>query len=141
MQELLVGKHLVRVQEDTVFLTVHGQMILDETITIHEHIERILSQLHRVFIVVDNREGAGNSPDARRWIGEWNKRHKANGVAIFGSTGATSRALIALVFAVIRIFRKDSLPLVFVKDEAEARAWVSSERSKLAASPSESSAR
>ncbi len=32
---------------------------------------------------------------------------------------------------VIRIFRKDALPLVWVKGEAEARAWIAAERNKL----------
>lgn len=129
--ELKVGRHTVRLEDDTLYLAVNGAMDLGETITVHREIEKILTQLRRVFIIVDNRSGSGITPESRRWIGEWNRQHKASGVAVFGNTGATGRALIAIVFAVIRIFRKDALPLVWVKGEAEARAWIAAERNKL----------
>lgn len=131
MHELKVGQHLVRIEDDTVFLSVSGTMNEDETIKVHREIEKIIEALQRVFIIVDNRHGSGITPEARRFIGEWNRRYQASGVAVFGNQGATGRALIAIVFAVIRIFRSDSLPLVWVKGPAEARLWVAAERQKL----------
>lgn len=129
--ELKVGQHSVRVEDDTLSLAVSGVMGLDETILVHRELEKLLTEHHRAFVIVDNRHGSGISPESRRWIGEWNRHHQASGVAVFGNAGATGRALIAIVFAVIRIFRKDALPLVWVKGEAEARTWIAAERNKL----------
>jgi hypothetical protein len=132
MKNRSVGKHVIRAEGDTFFLACHELMNQEEAIEVHTEIEKILLHQHRVFIIVDYRHGAGTTPEARRWIGEWNERHKANGVAIYGNTGATARALIAMIFAVIRFFRKASLPMVWVKNEAEAVAWVTAERNSLA---------
>lgn len=107
-------------------------MSLDDTKAVHAELEAILRRHHRVFVIVDYRDGAGATPESRRWIGEWNERHRATGVAIFGNISTASRTIISTLFTVIRFCRKSSLPLVLVRNEAEAVEWVATQRSKLA---------
>jgi len=122
---------VLRTRDDTFFLTCHGQMSRDEAICVHAEIEAILRRLGRVYVIVDVRDSAGATPECRRWIGEWNERHRATGVAIYGNTSAAARSIIAMVFTVIRFCRKSSLPMMWVKNEAEAIAWVAAERTKI----------
>lgn len=131
MEARVAGRHVLRTKDDTFFLTCHGQMNRDEAIVVHAEIEGILRRIGHAFIVVDVRDGDGATPECRRWIGEWNERHRATGVAIYGNTGTAARSIIAMVFAIIRFCRKSSLPMMWVKNEAEAMAWVAAERNKL----------
>ncbi|MFO0573020.1 MAG: STAS/SEC14 domain-containing protein [Polyangia bacterium] len=126
----MVGKHTMTIEEDIVFLTMDGDMDLENAQTFHEQIEKVLTRLKRVFVLVDMTRARNTTPDARRFVAEWNRKHRASGAAIFGGS-VTQRAAAALTFAAIRIFRPSLLPIATLKTEAEARAWISEQRTKL----------
>lgn len=131
-RDRLVGRHRLRTEEDLVTLRMDGDMVLDETRQIHAELERVLAEVGRAFVLVDMSHGRNTAPDARRFIAEWNRRHRVSGAVIFGCS-VPQRAAATLVFAAIRLFRPSMFPLAMLKTEAEARAWIEEHRSKLLA--------
>lgn len=136
-QERRVGRHRMRTEEDVVFLGMDGDMDLDESKQIHAELERVLAEVGRAFVLVDMSHGGNTAPDARRFIAEWNRRHRVSGAVIFGGS-IPQRAAATLVFAAIRLFRPGMFQLAMLKTEAEARAWIDEQRSKLLARTSAS---
>lgn len=130
--ERFVGRHRLRTEGDVVFLQMDGDMVLDESKQIHAELERVLAEVGSVFVLVDMSYGRNTAPDARRFIAEWNRRHRVSGAVIFGGR-VPQRAAATLVFAAIRLFRPGMFPLAMLKTEAEARAWIVEQRSKLPA--------
>lgn len=126
----MVGKHTMRLEEDIVYLIMDGDMDLENAQAFHDQIEKVLTRLKRVFVLVDMTRARNTTPDARRFVAEWNRKHRASGAAIFGGS-TTQRAAAALTFAAIRMFRPSLLPIATAKTEAEARAWISEQRIKL----------
>lgn len=137
-----VGKHSYYQEEDTYFFILTGSLELPEAVAIHDQLALILKQQGRLFVVVDGRKGDGRAnskPEVRRYIAEWNRRHRATGVAVFGEHGHVTRTVMSMIFSAIRVFRKDALPLALVSDEAAARAWIAQERAKFLRSTGSSS--
>ena len=130
-----IGAHTLTVEDDVVFLALQGDYKLDDAMQTHAEIERLLSTLGRAFIAVDQTHGGATPPDARRFIADWNKRHRASGAVMFGG-GLVSSAAATLVLSAIRLFQPDMLPMVFAKSELEARDWISAQRTKLLNNPS-----
>jgi hypothetical protein len=132
------GKHSYYQEDDTYFLLLAGSLELSDAIAIHDQLALILQEHGRLFVVVDGRRGdrqGSSKPDVRRYIADWNRRHRATGVAVFGDHGPITRTVMTMIFAAIRVFRSDALPLALVQDEAEARAWIAAERTKLLRAP------
>jgi len=130
-----IGTHTLVVEEDLVFLTQHGDYKLGDAQQVNAEVEAVLARLGRVFVLVDQRAAGTTPPDARRCLAEWNKKHKASGAAIFGGSAA-ARAAATLVLTAVRVFRPDSTPTIFTTTEAEARAWIAAQRTKLLAAGS-----
>jgi hypothetical protein len=126
----IVGTHEVHIDNDLVHLLQHGDYTLDDAIKTHAEIEAVLIKLGRAFILVDQSRAGITFPEVRKFIGDWNKKHKASGAAMYGGSLA-SRAAATLVLSVIRLFRPDTLPTVFMQSEAEARNWINTQREKL----------
>lgn len=131
-QDRLVGRHRLCTEADVVILRMDGDMVLDESKQIHAELERVIEEHGRVFVLVDMSQGRNTAPDARRFIAEWNRRHRVSGAVIFGGS-VPQRAAATLVFTAIRLFRPSMFPLAMLKTEAESRAWIEEQRSKLLA--------
>lgn len=125
-----VGTHTVYIEDDTVILVQNGTYHLEDARLTHEHVERILYGLGRVFVMVDQSNAGSNMPETRRFLRDWNKRHKASGAVMFGGSGM-SIAAASLALSVIRFLHADALPVAYVKNEAEARAWIAQQRGRL----------
>jgi hypothetical protein len=130
----VLGTHEIRIEGDTIFLIQQGDYSLDDALKTHAEIEGVLNKLGRVFVLVDQSHAGQTSPEARRSITEWNKRHRASGSAVFGGS-RVSRAAATLVITAIRLFKPDTAPTIFTESEAEARAWIAERRQKLLGAP------
>lgn len=61
-------------------------------------------------------------PLRRRFIADWNRRHRIDGVASFGAS-LFMRTMVTLVLNAIRLIGWRRVPAVLTKTEAAARAW------------------
>jgi hypothetical protein len=126
-----IGNHEVRVEGDIVFTRWDGPATLDEIKAHHAVMERVIAEKGRVFNLIDMRGAHQPPPEARRWMAEWSTRFRVNAVAGFGASFAM-RTISMLLVRAIRILRgSEGGPIVFVATEAEARAFLKSERARL----------
>lgn len=125
-----LGSHWLKVDGDVVFLIQEGDYTIDDAIKTHTEIEGVLARLGRAFIMVDQTNSGTTSAEVRRFITDWNKRHRASGAVMFGGS-TVGRAAATLVLSAIRLFQPNTMPTVFMRTEEEARAWISSQRAKL----------
>lgn len=127
-----VGTHTVYIEDDTVILVQNGTYHLEDARLTHVSVERILYGLGRVFVMVDQTNAGPTAPDARRFLRDWNKRHKASGAVMFGGS-SMSIAAASFALSVIRFLQADALPVAYMKNEEEARAWIAQQRDRLLA--------
>lgn len=133
-----LGTHFLKVEDDIVFLIQDGDYTLDDAIKTHAEIEGVLGRLGRAFIMVDQSKSGSTSAEVRRFIANWNKRHRASGAVMFGGS-TVGRAAATLALSAIRLLQPDTMPTVFTRTEEEARAWISSQRSRLPPGPPKAS--
>ena len=122
-----VGRHSLFIEGDTVFLVQNGTYNLEDAKRTHEHLEKVLYGVGRVFVVVDQSRASTTSGEARRFIADWNKKHNVSAAAIVGEN-AIARAAASLVLSFIRFIRPDPMPVAFFRTEREARAWIARRR-------------
>jgi hypothetical protein len=127
-----LGTHWLKVEGDVVYLSQDGDYTLDDAIKTHAEIEGVLARLGRAFIMVDQTSSGTTSAEVRRFITDWNKRHRASGAVMFGGS-TMGRAAATLVLSAIRLFQPNTMPTVFTKTEEEARAWINTQRARLEA--------
>lgn len=122
-EAIAIGTHSISLEGDTLFVVQNGTFHLDDAQKTHDLVEKVLYSVGRVFVLVDQSQAGSTSSEARRYIADWNKKHKVSGAAIFGG-GPIARTASALAVSVIQFLRKEPLPVAFFATEKEARAWV-----------------
>jgi hypothetical protein len=122
-----LGLHEVSRERDLHLIRLRGALSEDEAAAFHSGVARTIARYGSAYVLVDSCQAGSISPQTRRWIAEWNQTHPVGGVAIFGSS-LVVRAVLTLVLNAIALLRRQAVPSVFVKTEAEARAWIASLR-------------
>lgn len=122
-----LGLHTVKQDGDLLFIILRGPLALAEAQVLHGLLADTLQRWGHAYVLVDSSRGDALSADTRRWIAEWNQRHRVDGVAIFGAN-LFMRTMLSLVLNAIGLLGKRRVPAHFVKNEAEARAWLASLR-------------
>jgi hypothetical protein len=132
-----LGRHQVKLDGDVLHSRWFGAASLAELDQFLALAAELLDRHPLGFIVVDNTHAASGRPEVRRRIFEWSRSHTiAGGVAVYGANGA-ARVIGMLVVHAIRIIKgsDSNQRIVFVRDEAEALAWLSRRRTALASRP------
>lgn len=126
-----IGPHCVTLDEDVAYLEIQGGFVFPEMVEFHRQLEGIIRRHGRCFVIVDRRKMIGSySPEMRRYVAEWNRSHRATSVVLIDD-GLARRGGLSLIFAAIRLFRKEELPLRIVGTEAAARAAIDEDRRRL----------
>lgn len=118
-----LGQHVVWHERDVCGIRLQGPLSLAEAQAFHAGVEQTLRRYGTAYVLVDSRHAGELAAPTRRWIAEWNKRHEVSGVAIYGDS-LIGRTLLTLVLQAIGLLRRQPVPYVFAKTEAEARAWL-----------------
>ena len=122
-----LGLHTVTQDGDLLFIILRGPLELGEAQTFHGLVADALRQYGHAYVLADCSRGDSLSAETRRWIADWNRRHRIDGVAIFGAN-LFMRTMVTLVLNAIRLIGQRGVPAVLTKTEAEARAWLLSLR-------------
>jgi hypothetical protein len=126
-----IGGQPFTVQGDEVVGYFQRAMSLPEIIRLLRITQEVKRLRGRVFLLAQVSGEMGTvSPESRRWIAEWGKRHHIDGLALSGGS-AVGRALTLLIVTAVNLLRKAPTALTFVQSEAEARAWVAAQRQRL----------
>lgn len=122
------GKHLVRIEQDTVFVRAQGDITGAEVVELCDQMLKVQKQYGCVFEVVDARASGTMNTEARRMNAEWYRRNEIDlEVAIFGAS-RLMRGLFSLIINAIRLLGGRQPRVQFVATEAEALDWVEQRR-------------
>jgi hypothetical protein len=125
-----LGNHKVRVEGDIVFSVWDGPSTLAEVQALHAIYERVIAERGRAYSLIDLRKAHTPPPDTRRWINDWSERYQLAAVACFGAS-FTVRTVSTLLVRAIRLVRGPIGGRVeFFETEAQARAFLASQRSR-----------
>jgi len=121
-----IGSHTTWFEEpDLIGLRLSGDVSVAESeVLAREHLEMARGR-GSVFMLVDMTEFGSGTPAGRKVTSEALHRMPVRGVAVCRAK-LTSRVMAKLVFAGVKLFRKEqrSFPIEFFDDEPEARAWI-----------------
>jgi hypothetical protein len=126
-----VGSHTTWFEEpDLIGLRLAGDVSLQESEGLaREHLGMAQGR-DAIFMLVDMAGYGSGTPAGRKVTSEALHQMPVRGIALYRAK-LTSKVMAKLVFAGVKLFRKDrqGLPIEFVADEAEARAWIEARRS------------
>lgn len=130
MVRMAIGGHEVVQDGELLTLTFHGPLTLAQVTEVRARVDELL-RVGRCFVLADMTALTTIEAAARRYIGEWGRSTEVhlNGAAIVGTSFAV-RVMMTLMLNAIRVLARHQVPTVFVRDEAEARAWIA-ERQRL----------
>lgn len=123
------GRHVITSEGDIQSIKLRGTLSIDDASAFHAVLEESVRRHGTAYVLADASQGVSVPPETRRWIAEWNQSHHVSGVAIYGSS-LVARTLLTLVLQAIAFLRRNPVPSVFVKTEAEARAWIAEQRAR-----------
>lgn len=124
-----IGKHLLQIDGDILFTAYRGRLSLAE-------MEQVITAMEQGFegpyyAILDYSEMTGMDADARKRITEWTSARLRSGAPDRGFSGAaiygasvTMRAVTILVQSAIRLLGKRQIPVVFVKNQEQARLCI-----------------
>lgn len=127
----VLGTHRMTTDGDVVHLTWVGELTPDDTIAFIDEIFRVIQAQGRGFALIDLREASKIGPEARKQsLRNPEREASITGVACYGASFAT-KVLLTMVHSAMNAVRKVKQPLMFAKDEAEARAWIDARRREV----------
>jgi hypothetical protein len=123
-----LGKHLIRTQDDVVFVRAQGEVTGPEIIALCEEVLRVQNQFGWAFEIVDARAAGMMSAEARQQNAAWLRQNPLDvEVAVFGAN-LIWRTIFSLMSNALRLLSSSQPLLHLVATEAEAWAWVDQRR-------------
>ena len=129
--ELTIGKHRVRIEDDTVLTEWIGTPEYEEVRAIHTQYEVVLAEHGHLFIVNDMRRSGMPNAQTRKFIAVWGQHRTIAGVVNFGAS-LPIRVLQAMILRALALLgNRPPIVIENCGNEAEAFAWIKTRRSKL----------
>lgn len=127
-----IGPHPGSLTGDLLRLEVRGGLAVADVAALRAAAREVLEAHGSCFLLADLAHMTGIEAEARRLMAQWSKNHteQVSGVALYGCNFAT-RALLTLTLNAIKFLGQQQVPTVFVRDEAEGRAWIEARRALL----------
>ena len=130
---LVYGKHVTYFEEpDIIFMKLAGDVNDAEGLELLRRQREFAEGRKMLFFLMDDREMAGISPNARKAVAELLKDIPIFGMANYQAP-MKARVVAKLVITAINLFRKDATtnPVEFFNSEEEARQWIAQRREKF----------
>ena len=125
-----IGSHDAWFEEpDLIALRLSGDVSVAESeVLAREHLGMAQGR-DSIFMLVDMTDFGSGTPAGRKVTSEALHRMPVRGVAVCRAK-LTSRVMAKLVFAGVKLFRKEQrgFPIEFFDDEPQARAWIEEAR-------------
>ena len=127
-----IGPHPGLLVGDLLRLEIRGSLTVADVAALQRAVREVLDAHDSCFLLADLTHMTGLEAEARRLMAQWSKDHteQVSGVALYGCNFAT-RALLTLTLNAIKFLGQQQVPTVFVRDEAEGRAWIEGRRALL----------
>jgi hypothetical protein len=125
-----LGKHLVRVDGDSLYFVTRGVVILEELEQLVEIYRRIKREHRMLFVFLDGRHSDGLAPDVRRYSVADRDKVVADLQVAFGVPFAL-RVVLTMMDRANALLRRKNTPVHIFDTESEARSFFEKERVRL----------
>lgn len=126
-----IGRHTLWRLGDMLSIRYIGPITLSDVQAERDIFADVYRETGNCYLIADMSECTGIEPEARRYLANWSKDNPhgtIEGTAIHGVSFAM-RAITTLTLNAIRFLSKNQpMAVVFVRDEAAARAWIDEQR-------------
>jgi hypothetical protein len=122
--------HRLEVSGDTIMIRAEHELTVEDAERSHEVAQRVFAEHGYLYQIIDAARGRTPSPEVRRRMAEISR--EIDGAVVIINAGAIMRATATLILGALRYFSGRERPIAFVKDEAEARAWIANHRAERA---------
>jgi hypothetical protein len=129
-----VGKHHVTETGDLVAITWHGPSSLAEIQEIMARVDRVYGEHGYALLLFDLTAAGPAQEGSRKWLAAWARDNPQCRVATFGGS-LLVRTALHLLNRASRMFNSQIAETQFLASEAEARAWLATQRPKLKPAP------
>jgi hypothetical protein len=128
-ESLCIGQSRIWREEDIVLARVVGLCDMAVGVPLHERMAEVIQECGRCYVIGDGAGLTGIDPAFRRYASEWHKTHKLTAVLCHG-VSFPMRVIVTLVQGAVRLVNGRAFEIVFVRDEAEGRAWIAAHRAR-----------
>lgn len=125
-----IGVHRLEVDDDTIMIRAEHEVTLEDARRSHEVAKRVYAEHGYLYQIIDATRGRAPSPEVRKRMAETSKDIECTVVII--NAGALMRAAATLLLGALYAISGRKRPIVFVKNEIEARAWIENHRAERA---------
>lgn len=126
-----LGKHLLRVEGDTVFLVARGSLTLDDMRTLLARYEGIKHEYGCLFVLYDARQGTGIDSDARQYAARRPARQQEADLQVAFGISFALRVLVNMMIRAQGALRSRAVNFYAFDKEIEARKFFAAEREKI----------
>ena len=121
------GQYQVHIEGDTVLSTAVGVVTIAEARQLLACLDEVISRHGYCLLLSDSARFNTVTADARRLSAKWITGKPLLGIAVCNAS-FTARTLLSLVMKGINLINPRAIPLTFVREESEARAWLAERR-------------
>lgn len=131
-----MGSHRVRIDADVVEWEGIGPVGLVDIRSYQGIRDQVLGRFGYCLALVNAKQSAGISADARRYLVEQSRTHAERRIAtaVYGVSGA-AYAMAALVIRAMELLGRRKNKIMICADEAAARAWLDDQRLQYQSGP------
>jgi hypothetical protein len=126
-----LGRHLLRIDGDSVYMIGRGLVTRDDMRMLLEHFARIKQEYGRLFILYDARQCPGVDAEARKLAADQpTSKDEADLQVCFGMSFAI-RVVLNMIVRAQKILRNRTVRFFMLENEKEALQFFESEREKI----------
>jgi hypothetical protein len=132
IEEIRIGESAVRFEPpDILFFSIVGSPDMNDSAKIMDAADHLAKGRDHLLVINDIRRSSDFPPEARKYVAERMVPLPVRATALFGGSFQL-RVLITLTFKIRDLLRGPAAnPTRFCATEAEARAWIDEQRSRL----------
>jgi hypothetical protein len=122
--ELPIGRHRVRLCDDTIEITLCGDVTLEDYVALEKHYDAIVAAHGYVLMLVDTKQAGSVDAKARRMSANWSRRNAKRICAALYGGSLPMRAIITMLATAGRLLTGYISPFRFCDTAEEARSFL-----------------
>ena len=122
-----MGQYQLHIEGDTVLSTAVGVVTLAEAQQLLACLEKVINRHGYCLLLSNSARFSTVTAEARRFSAKWITGKPLLGIAVYNAS-FTARTLLSLIMKGINLINPRAIPLTFVLEESEARAWLAERR-------------
>lgn len=120
-------RYHLTIEGDTVLSTAVGVVTLLEAQQLLSCLDEVIARHGYCLLLSNSARFSTVTAEARKFSAKWIKGKPVLGIAVYNAS-FTARTLLSLIMKGINLINPRAIPLTFVREESEARAWLAEHR-------------